>query len=1107
MTFARLILRSLLFHWRGHLGVVAGTAIAAAVLTGALIVGDSVQHTLHRQALTRIGRVDLVIATRDRLFQASLVERLAGATGNGQMAAVLQVRGIALTDTGLSAHEVNVLGIDERFFSFAPDTREAAALIEDRALVNERLRAQLDLSIGQRILLRIEQPSALPRDAVLGSVEDISLGVRVEVDGVLEEDRLGRFSLRADQIPPYNVFVPITWLQDQLGMEARANTLLIDSDGQDVEALNSALAQIFEIEDAQLRIAGIAGVDRVELASDRIFIEPDVESAFIDSNVGGLGVLTYFVSGIEYDDRSTPYSMVAGVGPLLEEGVVEAGDAVPLDLSDDEIVINEWLAEDLQCAAGDELTLRYFVLDVEDHLMETTASFTVRSIAAMQGLAADRTLMPEFPGIADAENSRDWQPGIPIDLGRIRDKDEAYWDEHRGTPKAFVSLAAAKKMWGNRYGELTSIRVPLGQRGRVRQALRDSIDPAELGFFAQDVRSAALRASRSPTNFAGLFLGLSFFLIIASLLLTALLFVFSAERRSREIGAMLAVGYRGTTVRRLLMGEAVLLAWVGGVIGALAGVAYTRGILGALSGVWRDAVASASIELHVVPATLLIGGGSAVLAAAIAMRLTLIWLTRCPPARLLAGNVGPGARLGARASHRPYVTIAIAVAAALAAVLIIALVGADSRSAASAFFGSGALMLIAVVALCRLLLRRRRAPAEAAAPSVPGLAWANATRRINRSLTTMSLLACGIFLVLAVAVNRIDAHRDAAARESGTGGFAFIGASAIPVHLNLNEQRGRDVFGLTDAEMTDVQVVSLRVRDGDDASCLNLNQAQQPRLMGVDPRQLDSRGAFRFVRLIEEADRQQPWQVLEVELPGGVVPAIVDDTSATWALHKSIGDTIEYVDGQGKSFQVMIAGTIAGSIVQGNVLIAERRFRALYPNEQGFRAFLIDAPLDGREDVRQRLSRQLSDVGLELTPAAERLAEYSDVQNTYLAIFQMLGGLGLLLGTVGMGIVVMRNVSERRGELAVLRAVGFSLRLVRRLVLAEHLLILLLGLGSGSIAAIVAVIPALRSETADLPMVFSGLLLAALLANGLFWAWLAVRWTVSGPMLEALRRE
>ena len=70
-----------------------------------------------------------------------------------------------------------------------------------------------------------------------------------------------------------------------------------------------------------------------------------------------------------------------------------------------------------------------------------------------------------------------------------------------------------------------------------------------------------------------------------------------------------------------------------------------------------------------------------------------------------------------------------------------------------------------------------------------------------------------------------------------------------------------------------------------------------------------------------------------------------------------------------------------------------------------------------RNGVPAGLVAQRRDVGLELTPATKRLAAFNAVQNTYLSTFQILGGLGLVLGSVGLGLVVMRNVFERRGEL------------------------------------------------------------------------------------------
>src|SRR5205807_9049311 len=147
---------------------------------------------------------------------------------------------------------------------------------------------------------------------------------------------------------------------------------------------------------------------------------------------------------------------------------------------------------------------------------------------------------------------------------------------------------------------------------------------------------------------------------------------------------------------------------------------------------------------------------------------------------------------------------------------------------------------------------------------------------------------------------------------------------------------------------------------------------------------------------------------------------------------------------------------LANSILQGGLLISEANFIHSFPSESGYRVFLVDAPPARAPQVSAALGRALEDVGLDLTPAAERLADFNTVENTYLSIFAILGGLGLLLGSLGLGIVVLRNVLERRGELALLRAVGFGPRALRWLVFSEHSLLLGMGLLVGVVAALLA---------------------------------------------------
>jgi hypothetical protein len=361
-------------------------------------------------------------------------------------------------------------------------------------------------------------------------------------------------------------------------------------------------------------------------------------------------------------------------------------------------------------------------------------------------------------------------------------------------------------------------------------------------------------------------------------------------------------------------------------------------------------------------------------------------------------------------------------------------------------------------------------------------------------------------MVVAVGANRLDATSGAERRSSGTGGFALFGRSTLGVLFDLETIEGRDAFGLDEEEMRDVRVVAMRVRDGDDASCLNLSMPQRPRLVGVDPEALASREAFTFAKVLGSPP-DSPWLLLEDDASANIVPAIGDQNSVAWAMKRRVGDLIDYVDERGRPFQVRIVATVANSILQGNLLIDRGRFERLFPSESGARMFLIDAPPDRAEDVSAAMTRGMRDVGLELTPAPTRLAEFNAVQNTYLAIFQILGGLGLLLGSLGLGMVVARNVLERRGEMALLRAVGFRLSSIRWLVFSEHGLLLGLGLAAGTLSAVVAVLPVLRSPGADVPYGSTILLLAAVAISGTLWVWLASRLVVRGRILEALRNE
>ncbi len=630
MTRRTLILRSLRFHARAHLGVVLGAAVGSAALVGALVVGDSVRGSLRDLALLRLGRAETVLASNDRFFRSQLSGEIQSASQLPASAALQLPATAANEDASARANHVQVLGVDKSFWALANQVPGFGDIPAGSVAVNETLAAQLKVHPGDTLVLRIQKPSLVSLDAPLTPQEDSSVALRLKLLAVVSDEQLGRFSLQANQVPPFNAFVNLAQLQERIGQTNRANLLLVgtSSAAQPADSANQILRRHWQLADAELELRELPDQDTLELRSDRVFLDSPVVEAAQKAATNVEPVATYFVNELRDGERVTPYSMVTAMG----------GPIVPADMRDDEILINNWLADDLQAKVGDTLSLTYFVIGTGRALEQKKDDFRIRGIVPLAGAVADRTLMPEFPGLAKAESSRDWDAGFPIQLNRIRDKDEKYWHDHRGTPKAFVTLAAGRRMWANRFGEFTALRFPhrAAALETLHAAIRDALDPASVGLAFQPVRAQALAASSQATDFGGLFIGFSFFLIVAALLLMALLFQFGLEQRATEIGTLLALGFRPRQVRLLLLGEGALLALFGGILGALGGIFYARAMLRGLTTVWRSAVGTSALHYHATPATLAIGVCASGLVGMVTIWLALRKQAQRPARELLA---------------------------------------------------------------------------------------------------------------------------------------------------------------------------------------------------------------------------------------------------------------------------------------------------------------------------------------------------------------------------------------------------------------------------------------------------------------------------------------
>ncbi len=317
-------------------------------------------------------------------------------------------------------------------------------------------------------------------------------------------------------------------------------------------------------------------------------------------------------------------------------------------------------------------------------------------------VANDPGLTPEVKGITDQKSIDDWEVPFTIDYNLIRPEDDEYWEDYGTTPKAFVSLATGRRLWGSRFGHSTSYRIPAREgltEDAVQSQLLEQLARAEerLGFDFQPIKRRQLLASAGNTPFDVLFLMLSFFIIAAALLLVALLFRLGFEQRARQAGLLLAVGWRPRRVRRLLVAEGLGISAVGSALGVLIGLGYAALILAALRSKswWLGAVTTPFLEFHVTPRSLLIGGLAGVVVSGLTIAWSVFQTRHIPARRLLTGQLSVVGSWVARPARWPLVVAGLLLLAALA--LAVAAVSLSGQQQAGAFVGAGASMLAAIL--------------------------------------------------------------------------------------------------------------------------------------------------------------------------------------------------------------------------------------------------------------------------------------------------------------------------------------------------------------------------------------------------------------------------
>ncbi|MDD4017154.1 MAG: ABC transporter permease [Kiritimatiellae bacterium] len=1083
--------RSLRYYRVRHF-VFAGTvALTSAILCAALLTGESLRQGLFRDLRARLGDVRSAVYLSEGVFPASLAQRLPDTQ------AALLLKGELLTAGGtVCAGRAQVIGMMEGGEPPLGTPRRRAG---DVAKLNAR---GSEAGPGAEGAIRFEKPPLLSAELPLGAAKEDRMVRRAlglePADGSSAPGRsiiTPDFALRAAPVPPVNIFLPFEELARDAGVPGMAN-LLVSS--LPPEAFGHALADALTPEDAGLVLEKTNGATVVK--SRGVFLPRAVPAALAAAGLKTECATFHLADAFGAGTNATPYGFVAGLAP--------DGSCVPRDLKDDEIVINAWLAGILSAKTNDTVTLQWRRFEEGGRLVSDSRAFRVRAVAAMEQAEAVKAAMPVFPGLEGVDSCAAWDVGLPMDEEKLKDAaNEAYWKRWRAMPKAFLTFAAGKACFGTLFGEAMSVRV-LADEAATRRALK-ALTPAQAGFVVRPVWREGVMAAQGSTDFRLLFAGMAFVLVAAALLLSALSLSLSLETRKGEVALFSALGWsRGKVVRTLVAEWGVPLA-AGTLAGGGFGAALARTLVWSLERFWSGAFAGAGMAFHFSARMAGVAAGAgAVLSLAVLLRTVNRFAKACPV------EVWQGSgKAGGNGRKRWAGWESVAGGGLAAGALAVMVLCPGGAAANGAFFGAGFLLMVSLLLFVKTAgAAWRRAEKETRGPAGAGIRRALQVPR--RSAPVVLLLAAGLFLTVGIVSMKRDPAAGCGHPWSGSGGFASIVTSVSSMERGRGVELARRVSG-------GKGVVPVRVHDGDEAGCLNMNRPQTPRLLGLDAR------AMARARAFEPEDAGGIWTLIERPLEDGTIPALAADQTM---LHYSLkakagladGAILNYAGRDGTDWRVRIVGAlpVRSGILQGALIVDERAFVKMFPDE-GYRMWLCDyAPYLLREAGERRPARRPGaadgnqvgklrhpEPGVTVETVEERLRLLGSVESAYLDMFLVLGGLGVVLGVFGIALVVLRSVEERRGELALMRAVGLPRRAVTRLLAAEYGVLVLAGLVTGIVPALVAIQPAARVLGSGLPWPAMAGILAGFLGTAALCV-ISAAWAASrryGP--EVLKEE
>ena len=1009
----------------------APTALLVAVIFSSLSVGDGLYQNVEDNVLSNLSSTDVAIDIPGGM-EGSIWDRTEEdlsdvVTGS---AAVLFFQG------WVGSEEVTIFGIEDDGVTYGGLESSGDTVIGPpdtfSVYVNEKLSDGLEKGVGDKIRVEIEPPTGSVDSLLTFDEETVALNLTVDL--VVDNRNLARYREDSKSEVPPILFVNLGYLQNRMEMEGRINKVLVNVAGNDPgDPLDTEINRIKEELDSSMTMKDssyrLIRSDGLILKSRDHFFDPDE----LDLPTAGLRSSSYFADSFVNGSSDLSYPVISALTPewFMHLDGIEGPEK-------GEVIISNWTADALNVTEGDQISLSLRRMDKYGKLERLEEDLEVGSVVSVNHMIGLSNLVPDIPGVTDAESCSDWNPDFEADLSDLQQEDIDYWEVYGATPKAILLYDAGVKLWAPPDGNATAIWFPPGtvDEDDLTSAIDRSVDTSLLRIGITPVKYGAMQSSRGLDIFPGMFLTFGIVIMTGSLLTLAGVVRSMSLKRSRDWSILKGLGTKTAGLVRTGLSESGLSLLAGLTGGVIVGIVIGAVLNRAISTIW-----SRTVEGTDVPFTLNINSILVAVFLGTISTLLLVFFSVLREARKVPGpNVARGDASVGGDGGKSRLAIAVFGIGGLLVGMGVLLWGSFSSggmTSAITFVMGGMITSSGASLLVMLFLTRAMHGSDL-------LLYVSASlrRRPGKTPITVAVLSMAICVALSLTAMG-EIMEGNVLEESGSygGGFDFTVDAGLPLDGDLDEIRE----GLPEGNEV-IPILSLGTEGG---RCSNINAPFPPRLLGL-PGEARS---FEVSSGLEGRGTSEVWSLMD-STHEGRIPIVVDYNTLTWIYFEELGSVFTLEAGNGSDVELVVVGILEPSVLTGTFVMSENHLKELFPVRAQYTYFLVR----GDEIEEETLQEAFSEKRAVVESVPDQAKENLRYERSYLYLFREFMIFGLVVAMASSVAFTYARSVEIRPEMEVLRAVGVKRMRAGSYFTMEGLGVYLFSISGAAIGSAAAVI-------------------------------------------------